>query len=398
MSRLGLVRGLFERREPLARRHRSARDRRHISRAAPPDHRPATLYLRAGRAQREQPLLDPLQLARIVVRRRAARLQDARALRRARSSAADRAPSPPARPDPAPARARRSSRRIAAESAGTGDVVAGHRVMASRRSLGDLLRLHHARRACRRARSPRPAAARACSIPRPHGADNPLRAARARPRSRCAVHALARLAALVPKPFDLARPASSSPPNASSSRRWVAVSTSARSSCWPWISTSTAPRLLSACTLTGWSLTKARVLPSANCTRRRISASSAVDPVVLHAARAPDACGGSSNIAVTWPCSAPWRTSAASPRAPSARRRHRADRLAGAGLAGKHGKPSAKSRSSRSIRTISRIESRASMVWLPRSLLPVPWAKSGSPYQNKTETKSGKPENVVKRR
>ena len=29
-------------------------------------------------------------------------------------------------------------------------------------------------------------------------------------------------------------------------------------------------------------------------------------------------CAGSSNTAVTWPCSAPWRTSAASPRAPSA--------------------------------------------------------------------------------
>ena len=37
------------------------------------------------------------------------------------------------------------------------------------------------------------------------------------------------------------RPASSSPPKASSSARCVAASTSARSSCWPWISTSLAP-------------------------------------------------------------------------------------------------------------------------------------------------------------
>ena len=50
----------------------------------------------------------------------------------------------------------------------------------------------------------------------------------------------------------------SSAPNASSSRRWVATSTSARSSCWPWISTSAAPMSFIVCTLTGWSLTKAR--------------------------------------------------------------------------------------------------------------------------------------------
>ena len=42
----------------------------------------------------------------------------------------------------------------------------------------------------------------------------------------------------------------SSPAKASSSRRCVAASTSARSSCWPWISTSAAPTALSVCTLT----------------------------------------------------------------------------------------------------------------------------------------------------
>ena len=42
------------------------------------------------------------------------------------------------------------------------------------------------------------------------------------------------------------------------------------------------------------------------------------DVVLRRAACAPDAFVGRSNAAVTWPCSAPWRTSATSPRAPSA--------------------------------------------------------------------------------
>ena len=79
---------------------------------------------------------------------------------------------------------------------------------------------------------------------------------------------------------------SSSPPKASSRRRWVAASTSARSSCWPWISTSAEPSCFITCTLTGWSLTKARVRPSANCTRRRISSSSAAMSLALRMARA----------------------------------------------------------------------------------------------------------------
>ncbi len=57
------------------------------------------------------------------------------------------------------------------------------------------------------------------------------------------------------------------------SARCVPASTKARSACWPWISTRAAPSVRSAWTLTGWSLTKARVRPSANCTRRTIISS-----------------------------------------------------------------------------------------------------------------------------
>ena len=47
-----------------------------------------------------------------------------------------------------------------------------------------------------------------------------------------------------------------------------------------------APRLFSTCTPTGWSLTKARVRPSASCTRRRISSSSAAMSLAASSARA----------------------------------------------------------------------------------------------------------------
>src|SRR5262249_52568413 len=72
--------------------------------------------------------------------------------------------------------------------------------------------------------------------------------------------------------------------------------------------------------------------------------------------------GESSKAAVTCPCSAPWRTRTASPRAPSASAKasSRMD-LPAPVSPGSTDKPDAKSISSRSIRTMSRIESRASM-------------------------------------
>src|SRR6201747_2670342 len=153
----------------------------------------------------------------------------------------------------------------------------------------------------------------------------------------------------------------SSPAKASSSRRWVEASTSARSSCWPWISTSAEPTAFRVCTLIAWSLMKARVRPSASCTRRRIISPVSSRPLSLRIFEA--GCFlGTSNTAVTWPCSAPWRTSAASPRPPSASAKasRRMDLPAPVSPVNT-ARPGENSISSRSIRTMSRIDRRASM-------------------------------------
>ena len=110
----------------------------------------------------------------------------------------------------------------------------------------------------------------------------------------------------------------SRPPKASSSARWVAASTSARSSCWPWISTSAAPSALQR-------LHAHRLVVDEGARAAVGELHAAQDQFVLgrdvvaamQRAR-PDGPRGSSKAAVTCPCSAPWRTSAASPRAPSA--------------------------------------------------------------------------------
>ncbi len=132
---------------------------------------------------------------------------------------------------------------------------------------------------------------------------------------------------------------------------------SARSSCWPWISTSARPSVRSVCTLTGWSLTKARVRPSAIWTRRRMRSPSAS----MSPARAASRAGwssGRSKTAVTCPWSAPSRTSEPSPRAPRASEKasSRMDLPAPVSPVNTV-MPRPRSRSSRSIRTMSRIES-----------------------------------------
>src|ERR1700731_1235454 len=106
---------------------------------------------------------------------------------------------------------------------------------------------------------------------------------------------------------------------------------------------------------------KARVRPSANCTRRRIISPVSSSPLSLSitAAGWPF---GTSNTAVTWPCSAPCRTRPASPRPPSAsanasRRMDLPAPVSPVSTAS----PRENSISSRSIRTMSRIERRASM-------------------------------------
>src|ERR1700720_115453 len=111
---------------------------------------------------------------------------------------------------------------------------------------------------------------------------------------------------------------------------------------------------------------KARVRPSDNCTRRRIISHESSELVSSSpfSLRITDAGWpfGTSNTAVTWPCSAPCRTRPASPRPPSAsanasRRMDLPAPVSPVSTA----RPRENSISSRSIRTMSRIERRASM-------------------------------------
>src|SRR4051812_41397658 len=111
---------------------------------------------------------------------------------------------------------------------------------------------------------------------------------------------------------------------------------------------------------------KARVRPSASCTRRRIisrESPEAVSSSPLPARTAAAGCPlGTSKLAVTWPCSAPWRTRPASPRPPSASAKasSRMDLPAPVSPVST-ARPRENSISSRSIRTMSRIDRRASM-------------------------------------
>src|SRR5882757_9341960 len=111
---------------------------------------------------------------------------------------------------------------------------------------------------------------------------------------------------------------------------------------------------------------KARVRPSASCTRRRIISQ---DPSELASSRPLSLriieAGwpfGTSNTAVTWPCSTPWRTRPESPRPPSASAKasSRMDLPAPVSPVST-ARPRENSISSRSIRTMSRIDRRASM-------------------------------------
>src|SRR6267143_4179732 len=106
---------------------------------------------------------------------------------------------------------------------------------------------------------------------------------------------------------------------------------------------------------------KARVRPSASCTRRRIISPVSSSPLSLRITEAGWPFG-TSNTAVTCPCSAPWRTRPESPRPPSAsanasRRMDLPAPVSPVSTA----RPRENSISSRSIRTMSRIERRASM-------------------------------------
>src|SRR3954451_21659111 len=106
---------------------------------------------------------------------------------------------------------------------------------------------------------------------------------------------------------------------------------------------------------------KARVRPSANWTRRRIISPVSSSPLSARSFEA--GCPfGTSNTAVTWPCSTPCRTRPASPRPPSASAKasSRMDLPAPVSPVST-ARPRENSISSRSIRTMSRIDRRASM-------------------------------------
>src|SRR5467141_364961 len=111
---------------------------------------------------------------------------------------------------------------------------------------------------------------------------------------------------------------------------------------------------------------KARLRPSASCTRRRIisqdpSELASSSPLSLRIMEAGWPFG-TSNTAVTCPCSTPWRTRPESPRPPSASAKasSRMDLPAPVSPVST-ARPRENSISSRSIRTMSRIERRASM-------------------------------------
>ena len=192
-------------------------------------------------------------------------------------------------------------------------------------------------------------------VRRPKRADSRPRARRPATLARCAP-APARSRASAARPRRSARASPTWPPKASSRSRWAEASTSARSSCWPWISTSARPMSRISVTLEGWSLTKTRVRPSAVWTRRRMMSPSSSSAFSARMARA-GWLRGTSNTAETWPCAAPWRTSEASPRAPSASdsASSRMDLPAPVSPVSTE-RPGEKSMSSRSIRTISRID------------------------------------------
>src|SRR5262249_24860750 len=106
---------------------------------------------------------------------------------------------------------------------------------------------------------------------------------------------------------------------------------------------------------------KARVRPSASCTRRRIISPVSSSPLSERIAVAGWPLG-TSNTAVTWPCSAPLRTRVASPRPPSASAKASSKIDLPAPVSPVNtASPRENSISRHSIRTIPRIDRRASM-------------------------------------
>ena len=197
------------------------------------------------------------------------------------------------------------------------------------------------RRAAPKARSPRPAAGRASTARPPRRADTPPRAPPPRPW-RGGAPAPGRRRASASSTRQRCRRGRHDRRTRRAVARCIAGSTSARSSCWPWISTSARPMSRISDTLAGWSLTKTRVRPSAVCTRFRMMSPSSSMALSARSARA-GWLRGTSKAAVTWPlrCAVADQRRVAA-RAERERQRIEQDGFAGAGLAGQHRKAGAK--------------------------------------------------------
>ena len=142
-----------------------------------------------------------------------------------------------------------------------------------------------------------------------------------------------------PRPRPLRPAPASSLPNASSSARWPLGLSRPRSSCWPWISTASAPMSRSSPAGTAAPPTKARLPPSLFSVRRTISGSpgSISMPCSREQRDGPGGPAGSSisadTAAASWPAADQPGVGA---RAERQAERVEQDRFAGAGLAGEH--------------------------------------------------------------
>ena len=150
--------------------------------------------------------------------------------------------------------------------------------------------------------------------------------------------------------------AAARPPNASRMARWACGFSRPRWSNWPCTSTRRSPIWRSRAPLTGVSLTKARLRPSAVTTRRRISSSSSGIAFSSRISRnGPRLLGlelGHHRALLGTGADQPPVAAAAQGQA----QRIEDDRLAGTGLAGERRQAAARSRArSRSISTMSRI-------------------------------------------
>ena len=319
-----------------------------------------TLYLRAAARSAKQALLDPIELLGIVIGDAQGRIEMLARVLEGREGDIERlqgrldqgrnlgaAPLQAAR-----GRRQRGHRRLSA----------GHRIMRIAQVAGDLFGLHHG--------GP-PLGER--------GLLGGLRAQLRKLRHRVAqpigftlraLHggalghqrALAQ-AQLVPQELDRIGLAVEPPEGVEQVAMGRRIDFGARSSTLPWISsTSAAPRIFKICTLTGWSLTKARVRPSAV----RGAGSFVIGLDVVRRRRGAHRVGarqieGGRHLALLGPMAHQRGIAAGAERQ---RKGVEQDGFAnGAGaLAGQHPRADVTSRSSRSIRTMSRIERRVSMM------------------------------------